>query len=202
MIRTLAMRKSDARLVMCAGGTHAAGALGGAPTTLAGHLLGQVSGRRPASVRRAREAATALVRAPRGGRYALPTMRTVILCGGKGTRAYPHTLEVPKPLLEVDDRRCCAHLMEIYAAQGFTDFVLAAGYKLPLVEEFASELPGGVGGRGGRHGRDDQHRRARAPDRGPRQATTSSSPTPTGLGNVDLAALLELPPRRTRVRRR
>ena len=70
-------------------------------------------------------------------------MQTVILCGGMGTRAYPHTLEVPKPLLEVGDRPVLAHLMEIYAAQGFTSFVLAAGYKLGLVESFAEGLPGG-----------------------------------------------------------
>jgi len=68
-------------------------------------------------------------------------MRTVILCGGKGTRAYPHTVEVPKPLLEVADRPVLLHLMEIYAAQGFTDFVLAAGYKVPLLQAFAEELP-------------------------------------------------------------
>ena len=68
-------------------------------------------------------------------------MRTVILCGGKGTRAYPHTLEVPKPLLEVAERPVLAHLMEIYAAQGFTDFVLAAGYKIEMVEAFAETLP-------------------------------------------------------------
>jgi glucose-1-phosphate cytidylyltransferase len=68
-------------------------------------------------------------------------MRTVILCGGKGTRAYPHTVEVPKPLLEVSDRPVLLHLMEIYAGQGFTDFVLAAGYKLPLIQAFAEELP-------------------------------------------------------------
>src|SRR3546814_15263791 len=69
------------------------------------------------------------------------SMRTVILCGGKGTRAYPHTVEVPKPLLEVSDRPVLLHLMEIYAAQGFSDFVLAAGYKLPLIEAFADEVP-------------------------------------------------------------
>jgi glucose-1-phosphate cytidylyltransferase len=32
------------------------------------------------------------------------------------------------------------HLMEIYAAQGFTDFVLAAGYKIEVIEAFASEV--------------------------------------------------------------
>lgn len=65
-------------------------------------------------------------------------MRTVILCGGKGTRAYPHTIEVPKPLLEVDDRPVLQHLLEIYAAQGFADFVLAAGYKCESIEAFAA----------------------------------------------------------------
>ena len=46
-------------------------------------------------------------------------MKTVILCGGKGTRAYPHTVDVPKPLLYVGGRPVLAHVMEIYANQGF-----------------------------------------------------------------------------------
>lgn len=68
-------------------------------------------------------------------------LKTVILCGGKGTRAYPHTVDVPKPLLEVAGRPVLRHVMEIYASQGFMDFVLAAGYKHELISEFASELP-------------------------------------------------------------
>src|SRR5258708_38544808 len=68
-------------------------------------------------------------------------MRTLILCGGKGTRAYPQTVELPKPLLEVAGRPVLGHLMEIYAAQGFTEFVLAAGYKSELVWKFAQSLP-------------------------------------------------------------
>jgi glucose-1-phosphate cytidylyltransferase len=69
-------------------------------------------------------------------------MRTLILCGGKGTRAYPLTTQVPKPLLEVAERPVLQHVMEIYAAQGFTSFVLAAGFKLELIEEFAKKLSG------------------------------------------------------------
>ena len=69
-------------------------------------------------------------------------MRTVILCGGRGTRAYPHTLEVPKPLLEVAGEPVLLRLMQIFAQQGFDDFVLAAGYRLDLIDAFANQLPG------------------------------------------------------------
>jgi glucose-1-phosphate cytidylyltransferase len=68
-------------------------------------------------------------------------LRTLILCGGKGTRAYPRTLEVPKPLLEVAGHPVLEHVMRIYAGQGFTDFVLAAGFKADLLEAFAATLP-------------------------------------------------------------
>jgi len=68
-------------------------------------------------------------------------MQTVILCGGTGVRAMPSTLAVPKPLLLVGDRPILAHVMEIYADQGFTEFVLAAGYKAELVTNFAQSLP-------------------------------------------------------------
>jgi glucose-1-phosphate cytidylyltransferase len=69
-------------------------------------------------------------------------VNTLILCGGKGTRAYPHTAELPKPLLPVGGQPVLRHVMDIFAAQGFTDFVLAAGYRAELVEEFAADLPG------------------------------------------------------------
>jgi glucose-1-phosphate cytidylyltransferase len=68
-------------------------------------------------------------------------IETVILCGGKGTRAYPHTVEVPKPLLQVDGRPVLEHVMQIYAAQGFGRFVLAAGYRSDMIVDFAERLP-------------------------------------------------------------
>lgn len=67
-------------------------------------------------------------------------MKTVILCGGRGTRAYPHTIELPKPLLEVDGRPVLHHVLELYARQGLDDFVLAGGYRCDLIEEFAAKL--------------------------------------------------------------
>jgi glucose-1-phosphate cytidylyltransferase len=68
-------------------------------------------------------------------------VKAVILCGGKGTRAYPHTVDLPKPLLEVAGRPILQHVMEIYASAGFTSFVLAAGFRCELIEEFAGTLP-------------------------------------------------------------
>jgi glucose-1-phosphate cytidylyltransferase len=70
-----------------------------------------------------------------------PAITTVVLCGGKGTRAYPHTVDVPKPLLHVDGRPVLEHVLEIYRLQGFTSFVLAAGYRAEMIEEFAASLP-------------------------------------------------------------
>src|SRR5688500_19754342 len=68
-------------------------------------------------------------------------LRTFVLCGGKGMRAYPHTLEVPKPLMEVGGRPGLEHLLEVYAGQGHTDFVLLGGYMIELLEQVAAGLP-------------------------------------------------------------
>jgi glucose-1-phosphate cytidylyltransferase len=71
----------------------------------------------------------------------MTAVATVILCGGRGTRAYPHTVDLPKPLLQVGDAPVLRHVMEVYAQQGFRTFVLAAGFKAELIETFASSLP-------------------------------------------------------------
>jgi len=116
-------------------------------------------------------------------------VRTLILCGGKGTRAYPRTSEVPKPLLEVAGRPVLWHVMEIYARQGFTDFVLAAGFKAELLEEFAATVPAHWRVRVRDTGEDTNTgaRIARcAPDMGQTYFVTYSD----GLGDVDLVDLL------------
>lgn len=67
-------------------------------------------------------------------------MRAVILCGGRGTRAWPATAEVPKPMLEIGGRPVLHHVMEIYALQGFTDFVLATGYRGDVIADWVRTL--------------------------------------------------------------
>ena len=117
-------------------------------------------------------------------------MRTLILCGGKGTRAYPRTLELPKALLEVGYRPVLGHVMDIYAAQGFTDFVLAAGFKREAIEDFAETLPGAWDVEVVDTGEDTNTgaRVARCASRmGERYFLTYAD----GLGDVDLHALAE-----------
>ena len=62
----------------------------------------------------------------------------VILCGGRGTRLQEHTREIPKPLVEIGGRPIVWHVIQIYAAQGFREFVLATGYRREMIEEFAA----------------------------------------------------------------
>jgi len=63
-------------------------------------------------------------------------MKTVILCGGLGTRLAEETQVKPKPMVEVGGRPILWHIMNIYAAAGFTDFVLPLGYKGEKIKEY------------------------------------------------------------------
>ncbi|MGO9249681.1 MAG: sugar phosphate nucleotidyltransferase [Solirubrobacteraceae bacterium] len=70
----------------------------------------------------------------------------VILCGGRGTRLQEHTREIPKPLVEIGGEPIVGHVIRVYAAQRFTRFVLATGYRGAMIEDYAraTSWPGGV----------------------------------------------------------
>lgn len=63
-------------------------------------------------------------------------MKTVILCGGQGTRLAEETTLRPKPMVPVGGHPILWHILNIYAHHGFNDFVLALGYKGPLIKEY------------------------------------------------------------------
>jgi glucose-1-phosphate cytidylyltransferase len=63
-------------------------------------------------------------------------MKTVILCGGMGTRIRDASESLPKPLLPIGGRPILWHIMKTYAHHGFKDFVLCLGYKGWLIKEF------------------------------------------------------------------
>ena len=63
-------------------------------------------------------------------------MKVVILCGGKGVRAFPFTESLPKPMLAVGGSPILIHISRSFLAQGFTEFVLAAGYRRAVIEDY------------------------------------------------------------------
>ncbi|MBT4121062.1 MAG: glucose-1-phosphate cytidylyltransferase [Candidatus Magasanikbacteria bacterium] len=63
-------------------------------------------------------------------------MKTIILCGGTGTRMKEETEFKPKPLVSVGGKPILWHIMKIYAHYGFNDFILALGYKGDLIKDY------------------------------------------------------------------
>ena len=62
-------------------------------------------------------------------------MKTVILCGGKGTRIRGVDDDVPKPMIPVGEQPIIVHIMEHYAHFGHHDFVLCLGYLGSVIRE-------------------------------------------------------------------
>ena len=63
-------------------------------------------------------------------------MQVVILCGGKGTRAYPYTEHLPKPMMPIGGQPILLQVMQIYAAQGHTEFILSVGYRKEVIIDY------------------------------------------------------------------
>ncbi len=63
-------------------------------------------------------------------------MKTVILCGGLGTRLAEETQLRPKPMVEIGGRPILWHIMKIYERHGFTDFTLALGYRGDMIKDY------------------------------------------------------------------
>ena len=63
-------------------------------------------------------------------------MKVIILAGGLGTRISEETQIKPKPMVRIGERPIIWHIMQIYAQQGFYDFVIAAGYKANMISDW------------------------------------------------------------------
>lgn len=63
-------------------------------------------------------------------------MKVVILAGGMGTRLSEETVVKPKPMVEIGGKPMLWHIMNIYGAYGFNEFVVALGYKGEIIKEY------------------------------------------------------------------
>ncbi|HWC28278.1 MAG TPA: glucose-1-phosphate cytidylyltransferase [Solirubrobacteraceae bacterium] len=63
-------------------------------------------------------------------------MRTVILAGGMGTRFAEETDLRPKPMIEIGGRPLLWHIMKRYERFGFSEFLVALGYKGDAIKSY------------------------------------------------------------------
>ena len=66
-------------------------------------------------------------------------MQAIILAGGKGTRLYPYTVSIPKPLIPVGDIPIIEIVLKQLAAHGFTEIVLALGYMADMLQAYIGD---------------------------------------------------------------
>ena len=63
-------------------------------------------------------------------------MKTVILCGGFGTRIRDVADDIPKPMIPVGGKPILWHIMKYYACFGQKEFILCLGYKSDVIKDF------------------------------------------------------------------
>ena len=63
-------------------------------------------------------------------------MKVGILAGGKGSRLAEETEARPKPMVEIGGRPILWHIMAHYAHYGFSEFVIALGYKGEYIKRY------------------------------------------------------------------
>jgi len=66
----------------------------------------------------------------------MSSVKVVILAGGQGSRLAEETEVRPKPMVEIGERPILWHIMKHYATSGFTEFVVALGYKGDDIKRF------------------------------------------------------------------
>lgn len=69
----------------------------------------------------------------------LKRVPVVIMAGGLGTRLYPYTKILPKPLIPVGDKPILEHIMREFNKYGCIDFQLIVNYKKDMIKAYFSD---------------------------------------------------------------
>ena len=64
------------------------------------------------------------------------TVKVIVLAGGFGSRLSEETYLKPKPMVEVGGRPILWHIMNVYAAFGFNEFIVTLGYKAEVIKSY------------------------------------------------------------------
>lgn len=64
----------------------------------------------------------------------------VIMAGGKGTRLYPYTKILPKPLIPIGDTPIIERIINRFHMRGCNDFYITVNYKKNMIKAYFNEL--------------------------------------------------------------
>ncbi len=67
----------------------------------------------------------------------------VVMAGGKGTRLYPYTQVLPKPLIPIGEETMLEQIMHSFAASGCRRFYLSVNYKKNLIKAYVEDMKKG-----------------------------------------------------------
>lgn len=73
------------------------------------------------------------------GQIGLPV---VMMAGGLGTRLYPYTKILPKPLIPIGEKPIAEHIIDNFRRFGCRDFRMVVNYRRNMIKSYFSEIKG------------------------------------------------------------
>lgn len=70
----------------------------------------------------------------------LENVPVIIMAGGRGTRLYPFTKILPKPLIPIGDIPIVERIMNRFVDYGINEFYMTVNYKKEMIKSYFSEL--------------------------------------------------------------
>ena len=70
----------------------------------------------------------------------LAQVPVVIMAGGKGTRLYPYTKILPKPLIPIGDIPIMERIIDKFLDYGVTDFYATVNYRKTMIKSYFADL--------------------------------------------------------------
>ena len=75
----------------------------------------------------------------REGSLSLDKVPVVIMAGGKGTRLYPYTKILPKPLIPIGDIPIMERIIDKFRDVGVTDFYATVNYRKNMIKSYFTD---------------------------------------------------------------
>ena len=74
------------------------------------------------------------------GKGGLENISVIIMAGGKGTRLYPYTKILPKPLIPIGDVPIVERIINLFHEFGIADFLMTVNYRKNMIKSYFSEI--------------------------------------------------------------